>query len=203
MSDNNIANASASAERLMRAYHKHSLEPDPDTLFALLEAMHSANDRLKKACGIDFIDLPDFLALKCLRNFFHHHDELRHSVRVIPTRDLPIDSDLLFLCLVPRNLIDDAIEQTSVRYKSQSRYACEHRFHWYGNVVNINPCLLNFIVHAYERLTAASIELSGAEAEAFRCSYNFEAASGFSHFVDGRISTTAGNIDQLLSDLIE
>ena len=38
MSDNNIANASASAERLMRAYHKHSLEPDPDTLFALLEA---------------------------------------------------------------------------------------------------------------------------------------------------------------------
>lgn len=202
MGDRNVINAAATAERLMRAYHNHCTAPDLDTLFGLLEATHSANDRLKKAVGIDFIDVPEFLALKCLRNFFHHHDELRHTVRVIPVAGLPIQTDLMFMCLAPRGLIDEAIGQAPERFVAQTQAACEYAFHWYGTIVNINPCLFNFVVHAYERLIGAGIQISGNEANDFRKSYDFEADAGHSHFVDGRISTTAGNIDRLLSALM-
>ncbi|MBP2490937.1 hypothetical protein JOH50_006733 [Rhizobium leguminosarum] len=202
MSDGNVINASATAERLMRAYHSHCVAPDLDTLFGLLEATHSANDRLKKAVGIEFIDIPEFLALKCLRNFFHHHDELRHVVRVVPTAGLPIQTDLIFMCLAPRNLIDEAVGQVPERFRAQTQVACEYAFHWYGTIVNINPCLFNFVVHAYERLVAAEIPISGDEVDDFRRSYDFETETGHSHFVDGRISTTAGSTQLLLSALM-
>lgn len=198
MSDWNFANASAAAERLMRAYHSHCTAPDLDTLFRLLEAIHSANDRIQKAAGIDFIDVNEFLALKCLRNFFHHHDELRHTVRVVPVLGLPVITDLMFMCLVPRNLIEDAVDQAPPRFRDQTRAACEGAFHWYGKVVNINPCLFNFVVRAYERLEGAKVRISGVEADDFRRSYQFEADSGHSHFVDGQITTTVGDIDSLL-----
>ncbi|KPH04481.1 hypothetical protein CO657_23570 (plasmid) [Rhizobium acidisoli] len=202
MSNENVINASATAERLMRAYHIHCVAPDPDTLFRFLEAAHSANDRLKKSAGVEFIDIPEFIALKCLRNFFHHHDELRHVVRVVPTAGLPILTDLLFMCLAPRDLINEAIVQAPDRFRAQTQAACDFAFHWYGTTVNINPCLFNFVVHAYERLVEASIPISGDEADEYRRSYDFEAQAGQSHFVDGRISTTAGSLDDLLSEIM-
>ncbi|MBY5867832.1 hypothetical protein [Rhizobium leguminosarum] len=202
MDERKIANAAATAERLMRAYHSHCTAPDLDTLFGLLEAAHSASDRLEKAVGIGFIDVPEFLALKCLRNYFHHHEELRHTVRVIPVAGLPIQTDLMFMCLVPCSLIEEAIGQAPGRFTAQTQAACEYAFHWYGTIVNINPCLFNFVVHAYERLLAAGIRISGDEADDFRRSYDFEADAGHSHFVDGRISTTAGTIDKLLLEII-
>jgi hypothetical protein len=51
---------------------------------------------------------------------------------------------------------------------AQTQAACEYAFHWYGAIVNINPCLFNFVVHAYERLIGAGIRISGNEANDFR-----------------------------------
>jgi hypothetical protein len=176
--------------------------PDLDTLFGFLEAAHSTNDRLKKALGIEFLDIPEFLALKCLRNFFHHHDELRHEVRIVPTLGLPIQTDLLFLCLAHRELIDEAIGQVPQRFRSETLAACEATFHWYGKIVNINPCVFNFVVHAYERMLAAEIPLLGPEVDVFRESYDFETESARSHLVDGRISTLVGGIEPLLLEMM-
>lgn len=186
----------------MRAYHSHCVGPDLDTLFGFLEAAHSANDRLKKAAGIEFLDISEFLALKCLRNFFHHHDELRHEVRVVPTSRLPVQTDLLFMCLARSELVDQAIGQVSGRFREKTQAACEATFHWYGKVVNINPCVFNFVVHAYERMVAAGIPLVGREVNDFRKRYEFEMAGGHSHFVDGRISTLAGGIEPLLLEIM-
>jgi hypothetical protein len=58
-----VANA---AGRLFRAYEAHSRTPGPDTLFLSLAAMHSLNDRLKKANVRDFEHLEEFSALKAL-----------------------------------------------------------------------------------------------------------------------------------------
>lgn len=202
MSNAHVKNASATAERLMRAFYRHCQAPDLDTLFGILEASHSANDRVKKAVGTDFLDIPEFLALKCLRNFFHHHDELRHEIRVVPTIGLPIQTDLLFMCLAPRGLIDNALSQVPDRFRERTQQASEATFHWYGAVVNINPCLFNFVVHAYQRLQAAEVPLAGPEVDQFRKSYDFESANGYSHLIYGRISTAAGGVDALLSALM-
>jgi hypothetical protein len=197
-----LANVSAASERFFRLYHAHCIAPDRDTLFSLLGAGHSLNDRLKAAAGIDFLDFQEFVALKCLRNYFHHQQELRHVVRLIPIGDYPVITDLVVLCLLPKQIVDAAIEESSDRYRKETQQACENVFHWYDPVVNINPCLFNFVVLVYERLCVARIPLVGDAVEQFEASYRYEEAIGSSHFVDGILSTYAGNLNELLSDIL-
>jgi hypothetical protein len=61
------AATAAAAGRLFRAYGRHCRAPSPDTLFDLLTAMHSLNDRLQQAVGHDFHSIEEFVALKAIR----------------------------------------------------------------------------------------------------------------------------------------
>ncbi|TBC95142.1 hypothetical protein ELH26_14430 [Rhizobium leguminosarum] len=139
--------------------------------------------------------------LKCLRNFFHHHQELLNTVRLIPTTGMPISTDLLFLCLIPSEAVEAAIAQSQDRFRSAVRDACQETFHWYGSVVNINPCIFNFGMAAFERLTEANVQMTGDAANRLRASYEMEEEEGHSHFVDGRIATSAATMSQLLSEI--
>lgn len=69
---------------MFRAFQAHSITPGPDTLFHTLTAMHSLKDKLRKAEVQDFEHLDEFAALKTLRNFAHHQDEINANVRAIP-----------------------------------------------------------------------------------------------------------------------
>jgi hypothetical protein len=197
-----FVNVSAASERLFRLYHAHCVSPDRDTLFSLLEAGHSLNDRLRVGAKLDFFDVPEFTALKCLRNYFHHHQELRHVVRLIPIGDYPITTDLMLLCLVPSDAVSAAIDQTMERHRSAARQACQNVFHWYGRVVNINPALFNFVVAAYERLRDNGFSLVGDAVEEFENSYRYEEENDLPHVVDGRLFTTAGSASVLLSAIM-
>jgi len=194
-----MQSAATAAARLFRAYEAHSRVAGPDTLFNALTAMHSLNDKLKKADVQDFEHLEDFAALKTLRNFAHHQDEIDANVRVIPS---PAVSDLAFLCLVRRDQVEQAIETVSQRWRAETRAACESRFHWYGEAVNINPCLFNFMVHAYERLVVAGVKPDPASMEAFETSYQFEAREGHTHLIDGRMAGPAGGIEKMLTAIV-
>jgi hypothetical protein len=131
-----MQSAATTAARLFRAYEAHSRAAGPDTLFNTLTAMHSLNDKLKKADVQDFEHLEEFAALKALRNFTHHQDEMNANVRVIPS---PAVSDLAFLCLVRRDQVEQAIGTVGRKWRAGTHAACESRFHWYGEAVNINP----------------------------------------------------------------
>jgi hypothetical protein len=200
--DIDLVNVGAASERFFRLYHTHCISPDRDTLFSLLEAGHSLNDRLKVGADLDFFDVQEFTALKCLRNYFHHQQELRHVVRFIPIGAYPIVADLTTLCLVPRDIVDVAIHETAHRYQEATRLACHGVFHWYGPVVNINPALLNFVVSAYERLNNCGIPLAGEAVEEFEASYRHEEENGLPHVVDGKLAMLAGGIDELLTDIM-
>jgi hypothetical protein len=191
--------AATTAARLFRAYESHSLAAGPDTLFNTLTAMHSLNDKLKKAEVKDFEHLEEFAALKALRNFAHHQDEIDANVRVIPS---PFVSDLAFLCLVRRDQVEQAIETVGQKRRAETRAACESRFHWYGAAVNINPCLFNFMVHAYEQLVAAGVRPDPASVEALQTSYQFEDREGHAHLIDGRMAGPAGGIEQMLATIV-
>ncbi|MBY5839825.1 hypothetical protein J3P71_06445 [Rhizobium leguminosarum] len=202
MSNADFANTAAASERFFRLYERHCGEPDEDTLFSFLEASHSLNDRLKIGADLDFFDVSQFAALKCLRNYFHHHQELKHLVSLVPLGDYPIVTDLMYMCVVPRISVEAAIEETMPRHKDATRRACQDLFHWYGPVVNINPCIFNFVVLAYKRLVKAGIPLAGDAVENFRASYDYEEKMRIPHLIDGRFSTSAGNVDRLLSEIV-
>lgn len=190
------------SERLFRFYETHCVTPNEDTLFSLLEAVHSLHDKFQKAAKQDFHGINEFLALNCLRNYFHHQEEMMHEVTIIPIRDYPIITDLGVMCIVPRKIIDGAINSTMKKHQGDTRKACEDVFHWYGAVVNINPSLFNLVVKIYQQLREVGVPFTGDAVTLFENSYDYEVKNGHSHFIDGRLSTHAGNIDELLSDIV-
>lgn len=195
-----LTNAEAAGERYFRLYYKHVTQADVDTLFNLLEGMHSLNDRLEKQTRRDFHDLEDFLALAPLRNLFHHQTELLHEVKVIPAARLPpISTDQLYLCLVPRELVELAGREIRGKHRPRGEEAMRRKLKWYGSVVNINPSLLNFSVCAYERLKETGLELKGAEYRTFEASYRMEAEAGHPHLVTGDIHCHAASVDEVLA----
>ena len=191
--------AQAAAGRLFRVYERHCQNPSPDTLFEALTAIHSLNDRLKKATGRDLHEIEEFIALKVLRNFAHHEEEVHANVRVIP---VPAYSDLLFMCIVRRDQVERAIENVDKRWRNGSRTACEVQFHWYGEAVNINPCLFNLVVRIYEMLLVFEVRLSEEDVASIKASYEFEEAEGHSHYVDGRLTANVAELDDVLSQIV-
>lgn len=190
----------AAGERFFRLYHGHCVEPDKDTLFNLLNSIHSLNDRLRKATGEHFFNCNEFVALKALRNLFHHEAELVNEVRIIPVEKLPpVSTDLLFLCLVPNRLVLLSFEQLDRKRHTHEEETIRSTLKWYRNVVNINPCVFNFAVHAFEKLKALGVQIGGNEYAEFQASYEFEEEAGHSHFITGDIICHAGSVEEVLA----
>ena len=92
-------------DRFFRSYAQHCIAPDHDTLFNMLSALHSLNDKFGKSKMRNLFGSRNFTALKALRNLFHHQTELLHEVKIIPVQDLPpLTTDLLIVCLVEKRL---------------------------------------------------------------------------------------------------
>jgi hypothetical protein len=190
----------AAGERFFRLYHEHCVEPDKDTLFNLLNSIHSLNDRLRKATDVHFFNCNEFVALKALRNLFHHEAELVNEVRIIPVENLPpVSTDLLFLCLVPSRLVLLSFEQLDRKRREHEEETIRSTLKWYGNVVNINPCVFNFAVHAFEKLKALGVQIGGDEYAEFLASYESEEEDGYSHFITGDIICHAGSVEEILA----
>lgn len=191
--------AKTGAGRLFRVYERHCLDPSPDTLFHLLDAMHSLNDRLQAAVGRDLHSIQEFLALKAIRNLAHHEEEVRANVRVIPN---PSVSDLATLCVLRRDQVERAIEGVHKKWRVQSRAACEEKFHWYGPAVNINPCLFNMVVRTYQFLVEVGVRPPDKDVASFEDSYRYEDEQGHSHYVDGRLTTNIGQLSALFTKVV-
>ncbi|MNL89217.1 hypothetical protein D3C87_2193990 [compost metagenome] len=58
------------------------------------------------------------------------------------------------------------------------------------------------MVRAFERISAAGVQLAGDAVDRFRDSYAYETEIGISHYVDGRISTAAGDVNKLISEIM-
>lgn len=193
-----VDSLNAAIDRFFRSYFNHCVTPDRDTLLNLLNALHSLNDKLQKEVGRNLFGSANFIALKALRNLFHHHTELIHEVKIIPVEDLPpMTTDLLIICLVPRTLVECASAETDRKYREQVAAAFD-AFKWYGSIVNIQPCLFNVAVDVFELVadlgTAPSSETYGL----FLDSYRREEQNGHEHRVTGDLWCSAGSIAEIL-----
>ena len=189
----------SAGDRFFRTYQAHCLSPDTDTLFNLLNALHSMNDKLRKAHNRDLFSLKEFVALKALRNLFHHQDELLNDVRVLVVQDLPsISTDQIFVCLAPRALVEIAISGIELKRRKEDGPMAREALKWYGNVVNLNPCIFNLAVHIYEIINEIDLPLSSNAYFSFRERYEFEECNGYSHFITGDISCLSGDVEAVL-----
>jgi hypothetical protein len=185
--------------RLFRSYSSYCKNYGPDSLFQLLTALHSLNDQLRDDTGDDLHTIMEFVALKALRNHIHHGKDILANVRLIPT---PAISDVVFMCLLRRDQVELAIEAVKNKtHRSETRTACETMFHWYGQAVNINPCIFNVITKTYELLIELKQDLPEEDLVEFEASYRFEKQNGLSHYVDGYLSAPVRAIEGMLSEI--
>lgn len=196
--------STTAANRYFRCYERHCVSPDADTLFQLLGALHSLNDRLRKETEVNLFALAEFTALKALRNFFHHQGELQNEIRVVKVADIAaISTDLLFLCLVPGDLVEHAISAPSGKLKAQEQELARRALKWHGGVVNINPAIFNLTVRIFELVIALDLPVTADAFEMLKESYEFESDQGLSHFVTGDIICHARSVQTVLSTLFQ
>lgn len=188
------ASLDAAADRFFRFYAAQCTAPDEDTLFQFLNALHSLNDRMR-VVSANLFGSPNFVGLKALRNLFHHHTELIHRVRIIPTQEAPpLTTDLLVLCLVDRDLVERAANLP----RERDPEAVMNAFNWYGAIANIQPAIFNVAVDVFERINERGANPSSDAYRAFTASYEHEEEAGYAHRVTGDIRCHAGSVDEVL-----
>lgn len=193
----------ASTARFFRIYGAFLANETRDSFFAWLEAMHSLSDRLKRDHDVDLLGFDEFLALKCLRNYFHHHAEVRHQLKVLNCNAAALTSDLIVLCLVPLERVQAALSEAQAKYREQVRTAMASVFQQYGQVINVNPAVSNLVARTALLLEERDLEPEACpEHQQLKQSIEFERQNGHSHLVTGRIQCHAGDVDRVLEQLM-
>lgn len=82
--------ATPAVARLCRAYIAFLAEPNKDALFNWSNSLHSMHDRVPTAMKSDLFERGEFVALKALRNHFHHGGEVVHCVKPLVVGNLPL-----------------------------------------------------------------------------------------------------------------
>lgn len=90
--ENDVVNVGLAAERFFRLYYTHCTSPSQDTLFSLLEAGRSLNDRMNRGANLNFFDFSEFTALKCLKKLLPSPARIAtrspaNSDRQLPSRE--------------------------------------------------------------------------------------------------------------------
>ena len=193
-----MQNLKSSCERLFRLYYKYNTEPDLDTLYNLLNSIHNLNDIFNKTLKDNFFDSDEFIALKALRNLYHHQSEIENKFKIIPFEKVGfILSDLVYLCIINTSSAEEAIENINIKYREEHREKINSVFIWYKNVVNINPAIFNFVVKVYQKMESHNISLLTEEYFEFENSYNYEIKNEYSHFVTGNIKCHSNDMRKI------
>jgi hypothetical protein len=188
-------------ERFFRLYYKYNLNYDKDSLYNLFNSIHSLNDILKKEKNLNLFDINEFTLIKALRNYYHHQGELNNNIKILNMEELPISSDLRYLCLIPKELVYSAIEKIDSRFRGDDEKKIYSIIKFYENYVNINPTIFNLSVKIYEKLLDNDIILNTSDYLELKKSYDFETKNNHSHYVTGEIFDLPKNSINILTPL--
>jgi len=187
-------------ERLFRKYYLHCTAANEDSLFDLINSIHSVNDKISKSHGVNFFSHNGFVVVKALRNLFHHSAELINKMVVLNrAENLVFETDLMHLCLINRDIVDAAVAEIEPKYQETERKIVNDELLWYGEIADINPLIFNMIVYIFEMARSEEIALNGSEYVIFAESYDFEESQGYSHYIDGKISSHSGNSSKIIA----
>lgn len=189
-------NITPAIDRLFRSYMEYIEDTTSDTLFVLLTALHSLDDRIDKTHGRLFFAIPEYVVLKELRNESHHGREVRYVVAVKDI-GLPLTSDLIYVCLVSAADCAAAIERTPLKFRERVREAFTSTTRRYGEVVDINPCIFNCIVRIFEVLRVNGLEGKSAAFAELAGQYQWETVNEHSHYVTGAVRCLPNDVGRV------
>lgn len=191
-------------DRFYRSYSKYLENYDEDTLFILLNSLHSLNDRLKTDHSLDLFDIEEFVVLKAVRNYIHHQDEMRNKLTSFPaTKIKPIQTDLIFMCLIMKSDLDAAIEGIEKKYRKFHQEIIESTVHYYGSVVNLGPVIFNMAAKLMVFLDENDIKGSSEDFIRNHECMRFDIDNGHSITVSGRIYSDVNNVSKIEGALLE
>lgn len=189
----------AAITRLFRSYESYLKTPCEDSLISLLGAMHSLDDRLKPSYGRLFFNIEEYVALKALRNLFHHSREPIVVEMLKPNEGWV--TDLGVALLISKETLSCAVDGTASTFRAQAASAVEVTIPVYGNVADLNPCIFNCMVKILEELYRKDLLIATAEINRFVQQYNIETLQGRSHYVTGSIGLHAVHASSLSARL--
>lgn len=146
-------------------------------------------------------DLPEYIALKALRNYFHHQSEVQNVLRIKHLDGLAAPTDLLYACLVSEDSCREALQGVASKYRDKTEEAFCEVFKVWGRVIDINPCIFNCVAKVFILLADRGLKGTSKEYNEFVGSFVFETENGYSHFVTGGFSVHPANINQLISSM--
>ncbi|MBB4443495.1 MULTISPECIES: hypothetical protein [Rhizobium] len=196
MDEGKRSSLNAAADRVFRGYYRHCQDRDQDTLFNLLTALHSFNDKLPKESRM--FDSWNFVGLKALRNLFHHHEELLHKVKIIAASELPMTCELAQVTLVANS----SVERASSLPRESQPDTVRGAFRRYGDVCDIEPAIFNVVVDVFEKVQSLGLGPTSEEFDLVRQSYQVEQDRGIDHRVSGSIQAHAGHIETIFSSIM-
>lgn len=185
-------------DRLFRAYDNYCIYWSKDSLFQLLNSLHSLDDRFAAKHGRIMLELREYIALKAIRNHYHHAGEVRNVIKVKSLVGANVSSDLLYACLINNADVEAAISGVAVKYRRDTTDAINISFKKWGAVWDINPAVFNCVVRVYELGIALGLAGVGKEFLEFDSQYKWEAANGYSHYVTGVISFFMPEINEYI-----
>ena len=193
-----------SVDRFYRSYSKYIESYDEDTLFILLNSLHSLNDRLKADHSLDLFDMGEFVVLKAVRNFIHHQDEMSNKLTTFPaTKVQSIQTDLAFMCLIMKSDLDEAIEGIPKKYRKDHAEIIESTVHYYGSVVNLGHVIFNMAAKLMVFLDEHGIKGSSEDFIKNHECMRFDIDNGYSITVSGRIYSHVNKVGKVESALLE
>ena len=175
-------------DRLFRAYDIYCVSSSEDSLFQLLNSLHSLDDRFATKYGRIMLELPEYLALKAVRNHYHHAGEVRNVLKVKSLVGGDVSTDLLYACLINHADIEAVISGVAKKYRQSTVAAINTSFKKWGAVWDINPAVFNCIVKVYELTLSLGLAGAGKDFLEFESQYQWETENGHSHYVTGAIS---------------
>lgn len=191
--------STAAIDRVFRAYNQYCTQWNEDSLFGLLNALHSLDDRLKDAHGRVFFAIKEYVALKALRNYFHHQGEVTNVLRVKPLTGLAVSADLMHACMVKQEDCIAAIKGVKEKYRQATLEAVAETFKVWGKFVDINPCVFNCVVKVFETLQRLGESGDSEEFAEFATQYEWETREGHSHYVSGQVLLRPGDAEHYAS----
>lgn len=181
-------------DRFYRSYSKYLISYDSDSLFILLNSLHSLGDKLKTYKNLGLLEIDEFITLKTVRNHMHHQKEMHNTLTTVPVNQISnIQTDLLFMCLIYKTDIDESIEVVSNKYKEKTKDIIYKTAHFYGEVVNISHVIFNMAAKLMVILDKNNIEGKSNEYLENYESMMFDINNGHSITVSGKIYSSVNN----------
>lgn len=193
--------ATAAVARLCRAYASFLETPTEDALFNWSNALHSMHDRVPQAMRDGLFKVNEFVAMKALRNHFHHGGEVPHRVKPLAVGNLPLVSDLGILCLIDRGAAETAIQAISPKFKATEQPMAEKALKWYGQCVNLYPAIFNLMVHVVLLAEQHGVTPDDEAFKGLAGAVEYDKANGYPLTITGEIYCHAGSVDELLASI--